>query len=710
MEPRHARTIRCMVDPIVWLMYAVDVSGQEDNRLAAIMYTGIAGFSSMMERDHSNALELARFYHAIVHDMVRRSSGTIIKGVGDAFLVDFGSAVDALRCANDIQDGIYAYNKQTAGQPLLMRIGLHLGMIRFLEDAAVGDGITVASRLQSLARPGCICFSQDVLDQVIGTMDVKAENRGTVPLRSSSEEIHVYEIASANMEFSPEYAASHAQTGGAGQQPGSTDIASDIGRAVEGIARAIEQGVHEWQHSAAQNAGSTGHPRHYERTQEHIARATMRIERTARKVGRVVDRKQAIKDEFKRHAAEVATGRWDAELRNSDHFKPGDEEIESDFSRYRDRLEEKARSSSAGFAGNVLSFVGVNAVLWYINLRLAPWFMWAPIVSAAWGTGVVSSFFAMIRGRSKAAEIDRMPELKPVELDVYRKINRVRDSMAMHIASTISVPPLLFVINTIVSPEFMWAFIPSGIMALSFLGHLIAYPGTLGNLRKKLLRMLGVDSWRELLSMGAHRTAGQAAGPYSPIYDEVAAIRDDIVRDIKSGRATDAFGKDMIPTLDKYVDQVKLLSQSVNEIDAIVATIPTDALRRDRQALQARRETAENLALKNEYTRSIEEIEKQEKACKELETQREMLRLRLGSSANALKQLRLDMARIQTLPEAREHQAMEELRQKASELTGYLDDMKTGYEEASADSFAELERLTAEADARDRHEGKKPGR
>jgi hypothetical protein len=561
-----------------------------------------------------------------------------------------------------------------------------------------------------MAHPGCICFSQDILDQVIGTIDVKAEKLGTVPLKNSSEEIHAYETASANVEFNPEYTASHEPHGAANQSSGSADIASDIGRAVEGIARAIEQGVHEWQQSATQGGGSTGHSRHYARTQEHIARATMKIERAARKVSSAVDRKQAIKAEFKRHAAEVATGRWDAELRGSDHFKPGDEEIESDFSRYRDRLEEKARSSSAGFAGNVLSFLGVNAVLWYINLQLAPGFMWAPIVSAAWGTGVVSNFFAMVRGRSKAAEIDRMPELKPAELDVYRKINRVRDSMAMHVASTISVPPLLFVINTIVSPEFMWAFIPSGIMALSFLGHLIAYPGTLGGLRKKLQRMLGVHSWRELLKMGARKAGVDAAGPYSPIYAEVAAIRDDIVKTIRSGKASDAVGKDMIPTLDKYVDQVKLLSQSVNEIDTIVASIPTDALRRDRQTLQAKRDATDNQALKSEYTRSIGEIEKQEQACKELETQREMLRLRLGSSANALKQLRLDMARIQTLPEAREHQAMEELRQKASELTGYLDDLKTGYEEASADPFAELERLAAEADARDRLEGKKPGR
>jgi len=210
--------------------------------------------------------------------------------------------------------------------------------------------------------------------------------------------------------------------------------------------------------------------------------------------------------------------------------------------------------------------------------------------------------------------------------------------------------------------------------------------------------------------VGARKAAGDTAESYSPIYAEVAAIRDDIVRTIKSGQATDAVGKDMIPMLDKFVDQVKLLSQSVNEIDTIIASIPADALRRDRQTLQAKRDATDNQALKSEYTRSIGEIEKQEQACKELETDREMLRLRLGSAASALKQLRLDMARVQTLPEAREHQAMEELRRKASELTGYLNDLKAGYDEASADPFVELERLAAEADARDRLDGKKPGR
>ncbi|HPM74015.1 MAG TPA: hypothetical protein PLE25_13675, partial [Spirochaetales bacterium] len=275
----------------------------------------------------------------------------------------------------------------------------------------------------------------------------------------------------------------------------------------------------------------------------------------------------------------------------------------------------------------------------------------------------------------------------------------------MHLASILSVPPLLFTINLLTSPGFLWAVIPSGIMALSFIGHLIAYPGTLRGLEKRLFRMLGVDSWRELFRLGKGRRAGAAAGPYASVYAEAASIRDEIVKELKAGKGSDEFGKDMIPTLDRYVEQVKLLSHSVNDIDGIVSTIPTEALRRDREALETKRESAGSQALKDEYGRSIDEIARQEKACRDLEDQRELLRLRLGSSVNALKQFKLDLARMKALPEAGERQAMEDLRRKAGELSGYLDDLKKGYDESSGDPYAELERLVAESEAKARAEG-----
>jgi len=769
---------------------------QTDYRLAAIMYTDIVGFSRMMERDEAGTLDILRYHNTLVTDLATKRHGTVIKTIGDAFLVDFRNTVEALQCAMDIQAAIYEHNKEGKSQPLLLRIGLHLGDIYFFENDALGEGINIASRLQSFARPGCICFSQDVYNQVLNKIDFRADKLGKVSLKNITKEIHGYEIVSPNVEFDPErdkprpgfkpaaaediagqpaavplpglsspadrgYTPEAArevlddirkailedtrrmgrrltvdealarygeygveakeviatmtdkgliQKRSAQGQPGSgttgssgtSDLAADIGKAVEGIARAIEQSVGDWQKggghgSQRREARYADIGRHAGSKAEHVMH---KLERAANRIDFAFDEKSAIKAEYKRHEAEVGTGKWDKELRGSEHFKPGTEELETDFDRYRDRIDVKAHKSTSGFVGNLISYLGVNAFLWYINLNVAPGFMWAAIVSAAWGTGIVSNFFAMLRGKAKAAEVDKMPQLRPDALDVYKKVHRVRDGMAMHFASVISVPPLLFTINLLTSPGFLWAAIPSGIMALSFLGHLVSYPGTLRGLEKKLCRMLGVDSWRELFRLGKGRQAGAAAGPYASIYAEVATIRDEIVRDLKAGKGSDEFGKDMIPTLDKYVEQVKLLSHSVNEIDSIVSTIPMDALKRDREALETRRAAAGSQALKDEYGRSIAEIARQEKACTDLEDQRELLRLRLGSSANALKQLKIDMARMKALPEAGERQALEDIRKKAGELSGYLADLKTGYEETSADPYAELERLAAESDAR----------
>lgn len=776
---------------------------QKDYRLAAIMYTDIVGFSRMMEKDEAGTLEILHYHNKLVSEAAAKRRGTVIKTIGDAFLVDFRNTVDALQCAMDIQAELYERNKVGGSAPLLLRIGVHLGDIYFFENDALGEGINIASRLESLARPGCICFSQDVYNQVLNKIDFRADKLGKVSLKNISKEIHAYEIASPNVAFDPERdkprqgfikepqgddtssapkpkaapsleeakaemdsiraailddikkagrrlsvreaLAKYGERGVEAQEviaaladrglliktgaetdaspsadrdrASSSDLASDIGKAVEGIARAIQEQVVNWQ-EAGKSGDARAFAQSYDRgaagratrseVRDELREAAREIKREIRAAVRpVMDEKRALKEELKRHSEELGTGKWDAELKDSDYFKPGTEDLESDFNRYRDRVEDKSRKTVGGFMGNLLSFVGVNALLWYINTRFAPGFMWAAIVTAGWGTGVVSNFFAMLRGRAKIDELERMPALGGESLDAYKKLNRVRDSMAMHTASLLSVPALLFTINLLTSPGFLWAAIPSGIMALSFLGHLASYPVTKNGLVKKILRLEGAPSWRELLAGGRERrNAAKAAGPYAGLYADAVAARDDIARAIKADKAYAAeFGKDMLPSLDRYVGQVKLLTQSINEIDELVAGIPLADLAKDKAEMQKKMGASDSSSLKAEYKRSIEEIERQEKASKELEDQREVLKLRLSSSVNSLKQLKLDMARMKALPQSSEHEAIEEIRRKASVMAGYLDDLKAGYDESLKDPFEELERLAAEADARKRLEG-----
>ncbi len=177
---------------------------QKDYRLAAIMYTDIAGFSRMMERDEAGTLELLAYHNELIAGIVERHHGTVIKTIGDALLIDFKNTVEALQSAMEVQDKLYEHNKENPGLPLLVRIGVHLGDIYFFENDALGEGINIAARLQSLARPGCICFSQDVYNLVLNKIEFRAEKLGKVSLKNITKEIHAYEITTPNVEFDPE--------------------------------------------------------------------------------------------------------------------------------------------------------------------------------------------------------------------------------------------------------------------------------------------------------------------------------------------------------------------------------------------------------------------------------------------------------------------------------------------------------------------------
>ncbi|HPM71981.1 MAG TPA: adenylate/guanylate cyclase domain-containing protein, partial [Spirochaetales bacterium] len=76
---------------------------QKDYRLAAIMYTDIVGYSRMMERDEAGTLSLLHYHNALVSDIAAKRHGTVIKTIGDAFLIDFRNTVEALQCAMEVQ-------------------------------------------------------------------------------------------------------------------------------------------------------------------------------------------------------------------------------------------------------------------------------------------------------------------------------------------------------------------------------------------------------------------------------------------------------------------------------------------------------------------------------------------------------------------------------------------------------------------------------
>ncbi|MBI3757338.1 MAG: adenylate/guanylate cyclase domain-containing protein [Deltaproteobacteria bacterium] len=139
----------------------------ETRRLAAIMFTDIVGFSRQMGSNEARTLRLLDTHNQIIQHVVAAHHGTVIKTVGDAFLVDFPSVVNAVQCAQAIQAQFRRHNaEKEKGEQIHVRIGIHSGDIVQRAGDVFGDGVNVASRLQGLAEPDTICISHKVYEEV----------------------------------------------------------------------------------------------------------------------------------------------------------------------------------------------------------------------------------------------------------------------------------------------------------------------------------------------------------------------------------------------------------------------------------------------------------------------------------------------------------------------------------------------------------------
>ncbi len=170
----------------------------ETRRLAAIMFTDIVGFSRQMGADEARMLRLLDVHNQVIQQAVTEHHGTVIKTVGDAFLVDFPSVVHAVQCAQQIQAQFRARNaEKESAEQIHIRIGIHLGDIVQRGGDVFGDGVNIASRLQELAEPDTICISDVVYRDVakklaLGTVVLLGRPR----LKNIAQRFPVYALLS----------------------------------------------------------------------------------------------------------------------------------------------------------------------------------------------------------------------------------------------------------------------------------------------------------------------------------------------------------------------------------------------------------------------------------------------------------------------------------------------------------------------------------
>src|SRR3974377_1794064 len=169
----------------------------ETRKLAAILVADLVGYSRLAGADEDRTLARVRGLRSdLIDPAIAAHHGRIVKRTGDGAIIEFRSVVDAVRCAIEVQTGLIERN---AGVPLERRIefrvGIHLGdVVEESDGDLMGDGVNIAARLESVAKPGAICLSEDAYRQVKQRLDLKVSDLGPTPLKNIAEPIRVYSL------------------------------------------------------------------------------------------------------------------------------------------------------------------------------------------------------------------------------------------------------------------------------------------------------------------------------------------------------------------------------------------------------------------------------------------------------------------------------------------------------------------------------------
>jgi len=171
------------------------MSADEQRKLAAIMFTDMVGYSTLSQRDQKLAQELLEEHRQLLREIFPQFNGTEIKTIGDAFLVEFQSALEAAQCAMAIQRALAKRNADApADRQIQVRIGVHIGDVVHRGGDVYGDGVNIALRIESLAAAGGICVSMDVERQIRNALEARFEKLAPTELKNISVPMDLFRI------------------------------------------------------------------------------------------------------------------------------------------------------------------------------------------------------------------------------------------------------------------------------------------------------------------------------------------------------------------------------------------------------------------------------------------------------------------------------------------------------------------------------------
>jgi TolB-like protein len=164
-----------------------------NRQLAAVMFTDIVGYTAMMQTDEHNANKTRVRYKETQEQVVGKHRGKILQYYGDGSLSTFGSAIEAVNCAVEMQGELQKEPK------VPVRIGLHIGDIVYQEDSVYGDGVNIASRVENLAAPGGVMISDKVYDEIKNHPEFRTISLGEYELKNVKRPVELYALTNLGL-------------------------------------------------------------------------------------------------------------------------------------------------------------------------------------------------------------------------------------------------------------------------------------------------------------------------------------------------------------------------------------------------------------------------------------------------------------------------------------------------------------------------------
>ncbi len=164
-------------------------------KITAIMAADIAEYTRLISEDEEETLTRLEAYRKVFDDFVHRAGGRIFNTAGDGVMCEFASAVEATRCAIDIQESLRTSNMaHLPSRQMHFRIGISIGDVVERDGDLLGDGVNIAARLQGLAEPGSICVSRNVHEAVMNKISVPFRDLGNREVKNLPHPVHAFQI------------------------------------------------------------------------------------------------------------------------------------------------------------------------------------------------------------------------------------------------------------------------------------------------------------------------------------------------------------------------------------------------------------------------------------------------------------------------------------------------------------------------------------